>query len=114
MYQKIFLIIFVFLLISDCSKKEELSNSKTVKPTIWGQLQAHTIDECEFVNVKSRQQPLIFNKSKKLSGLPMPAKATILFLFKFCILSNFHFYSSIFYSCRFCVVFIDWLKASIS
>ena len=26
MYQKIFLIIFVFLLISDCSKKEELSN----------------------------------------------------------------------------------------
>ena len=45
-------------------KKEELSNSKTVKPTIWGQLQAHTIDECEFVNVKSRQQPFIFNKSK--------------------------------------------------
>ena len=44
-------------------KKEELSNSKTVKPTIWGQLQGHTIDECEFVNVKSRQQPLIFNKS---------------------------------------------------
>ena len=37
-----------------------------------------------------------------------------LFLFKFCILSNFHFYSSIFYSCRFCVIFIDWLKASIS
>jgi len=45
-------------------KKEELSNSKSVKPTIWGQLQAHTIDECEFVNVKSRQQPFIFNKSK--------------------------------------------------
>ena len=45
-------------------KKEELSNSKTVKPTIWGKLQAHTIDECEFVNVKSRQQPFIFNKSK--------------------------------------------------
>jgi hypothetical protein len=44
-------------------KKEELSNSKTVKPTIWGQLQGHTIDECEFVNVKSKQQPLIFNKS---------------------------------------------------
>ena len=44
-------------------KKEELSNSKTVKPTIWGQLQGHTIDECDFVNVKSKQQPLIFNKS---------------------------------------------------
>jgi len=44
-------------------KKEELSNSKTIKPTIWSQLQAHTIDECEFVNVKSRQQPLIFNKT---------------------------------------------------
>lgn len=44
-------------------KKEELSNSKTVKATIWGQLQAHTVDECELVNVKSRQQPLIFNKS---------------------------------------------------
>ena len=29
MYQKIFLIIFVFLLISDCSKKEELSNKPT-------------------------------------------------------------------------------------
>jgi DNA polymerase III delta prime subunit len=45
-------------------KKVELSNSKTVKPTLWGQLQSHTVESCEFVNVKSKQQPLIFNKTK--------------------------------------------------
>ena len=45
-------------------KKAELSNSKTVKPTLWGQLQSHTIETCSYVNVKSRQQPLIFNKTK--------------------------------------------------
>jgi hypothetical protein len=45
-------------------KKEELSNSKTIKQTIWGQLQSHTIEDCEFVNVKSKQQPLIFNKTE--------------------------------------------------
>jgi hypothetical protein len=45
-------------------KKMELSNSKTVKPTIWGQLQSHTVESCEYVNVKSKQQPLIFNKTE--------------------------------------------------
>ena len=45
-------------------KKASLSNSKTVRPTIWGQLQSHTIESCEFVNVSSRQQPLIFNKKE--------------------------------------------------
>jgi len=45
-------------------KKEELSNSKTVKPTIWGQLQSHTVESCSYVNVKSKQQPLIFNKTE--------------------------------------------------
>ena len=45
-------------------KKAELSNSKTVKPTLWGQLQSHTIETCSYVNVKSRQQPLIFNKTE--------------------------------------------------
>ncbi|WP_197505832.1 McrB family protein [Urechidicola croceus] len=44
-------------------KKASLSNSKTIRPTLWGQLQSHTIDECEFVNVTNRQQPLIFNKT---------------------------------------------------
>ncbi len=45
-------------------KKAELSNSKTIRPTIWGQLQSHTIAECLYVNVTSRQQPLIFSKTE--------------------------------------------------
>jgi len=45
-------------------KKASLSNSKTVRPTLWGQLQSHTIETCEYVNVSKRQQPLIFNKTK--------------------------------------------------
>jgi 5-methylcytosine-specific restriction protein B len=45
-------------------QKAELSNSKTVRPTIWGQLQSHTVDDCQFVNVKSKQQPFIFNKTE--------------------------------------------------
>ncbi|PWK18559.1 EVE domain-containing protein [Xanthomarina spongicola] len=45
-------------------KKASLSNSKTIRPTLWGQLQSHTINECEYVNVSSRQQPLIFNKTE--------------------------------------------------
>ncbi len=44
-------------------KKASLSNSKTIRPTLWGQLQSHTINECEHVNVTSRQQPLLFNKT---------------------------------------------------
>jgi len=48
-------------------KKAELSNSNTVKPTLWGQLQSHTIEECQYVNVKSKQQPLIFNKTEDSS-----------------------------------------------
>lgn len=48
-------------------KKAELSNSNTVKPTLWGQLQSHTIEECNYVNVKSKQQPLIFNKTEDSS-----------------------------------------------
>lgn len=44
--------------------KTQLSNSNTVRPTIWGQLQSHTIEECKFVNVKSKQQPFIFNKTE--------------------------------------------------
>lgn len=44
--------------------KAKLSNSKTIRATIWGKLQAHTIESCEYVNVKNRQSPLIFNKDK--------------------------------------------------
>ena len=42
--------------------KESISQSKTIRPTIWGQLQAHTVKECEFVNVEKRQEPLYFYK----------------------------------------------------
>ncbi|PKB44197.1 5-methylcytosine-specific restriction protein B [Cellulophaga sp. RHA19] len=45
-------------------KKASLSNSKTIRPTLWGQLQSHTVNECKHVNVSSRQQPLIFNKTE--------------------------------------------------
>jgi hypothetical protein len=44
--------------------KSTASNSKSVTPTIWGQLQSHTIEECEFVNVSKRFQILIFNKTE--------------------------------------------------
>jgi len=44
--------------------KAQLSNSTTVSPTIWGQLQSHTIEECENVKVQRRMPPMIFNKTK--------------------------------------------------
>ena len=43
--------------------KTQLSNSTTVTPTIWGQLQSHTIEECEHVKVQRRMPPFIFNKT---------------------------------------------------
>lgn len=45
-------------------QKAELSNSNTIRPTLWSQLQSHTIETCEFVNVKNKQQPFIFNKTE--------------------------------------------------
>jgi Cdc6-like AAA superfamily ATPase len=45
--------------------KAELSNSTTITPTIWGQLQSHTIEECAHVNVSKRMHPMIFNKTEK-------------------------------------------------
>lgn len=45
--------------------KAQLSNSTTIIPTIWGQLQSHTIEECENVKVQRKMQPLIFKKSEK-------------------------------------------------
>lgn len=44
--------------------KESQSSSKTIVPTIWGQLQAHTIKECQHVNVEKRQNPLYFSKDE--------------------------------------------------
>ncbi|ASB50304.1 hypothetical protein CDL62_14730 [Alkalitalea saponilacus] len=43
--------------------KASLSNSTTVTPTIWGQLQSHTIESCESVKVSKKGSPLIFNKT---------------------------------------------------
>jgi hypothetical protein len=45
--------------------KANLSNSTTVTPTIWGQLQSHTIEDCEHVKVQRRMPPFIFNKTEK-------------------------------------------------
>ena len=42
--------------------KRQLSNSNTIRQTIWGQLQSHTIEECENVKYQNRISPLIFNK----------------------------------------------------
>jgi hypothetical protein len=45
-------------------QKARLSSSNTVRPTLWGQLQSHTIPSCEFVNVKAKQAPYLFNKTE--------------------------------------------------
>ncbi|GAA4819336.1 AAA family ATPase [Litoribaculum gwangyangense] len=45
--------------------KAQLSNSTTVTPTIWGQLQSHTVEDCEHVKVARRMPPMIFNKTEK-------------------------------------------------
>ena len=43
--------------------RASLSNSTTVTPTIWGQLQSHTIESCDNVKVSKKGSPLIFNKT---------------------------------------------------
>ncbi|WP_316807312.1 McrB family protein [Pedobacter agri] len=45
--------------------KERLSESKTVMPTIWGQLQAHTVFDCPQVNVAKRSEPMYFWKDEQ-------------------------------------------------
>jgi len=45
-------------------KKISLSNAKAIRPLLWSSLQSHTINDCEFVNLSSRTQPLLFNKTK--------------------------------------------------
>lgn len=47
--------------------KASLSNSTTVTPTIWGQLQTHTVEYCETVKVSKKGSPLIFNKTEDKS-----------------------------------------------
>lgn len=42
--------------------KIELSNSKLPRTTVWGRLQAHTVEECENVKVSDRSEPRMFFK----------------------------------------------------
>ena len=44
--------------------KVAVSSNNNVRATLWGTLQAHTIEECEHVNYTNRQAPLIFNKNE--------------------------------------------------
>lgn len=45
--------------------KTSTSKAANIRSIIWGQLQAHTIDSCNFVKVKDRREPLIFNKDEE-------------------------------------------------
>lgn len=45
--------------------KNSISNNKNYKATIWGNLQRHTMNECENVNVTKKDEPLYFIKNKK-------------------------------------------------
>jgi len=45
-------------------KKASLSNSNSVRPTLWGQLQSHTIDDCKYVKFTNRMTPQIFTKTE--------------------------------------------------
>lgn len=44
--------------------KEKLSDSNTIRHTIWGQLQRHTILDCPNVNAWERSEPLYFSKDE--------------------------------------------------
>jgi len=48
-------------------RKAKYSETKNIGAGLWGQLQAHTIENCEFVNYKNRQSPLIFKKNEDKS-----------------------------------------------
>lgn len=45
--------------------KVALSNSNNPRPTIWGRLQAHTVEECPNVNVRDRSEPRLFFKNEQ-------------------------------------------------
>ncbi len=44
--------------------RAKLSNSKSIRPTIWGRLQAHTALDCPNVGVSDRSEPKIFYKDE--------------------------------------------------
>ena len=44
-------------------EKERISKSSNITPTLWQQLQSHTVFECENVNVSKRSSTLIYNKT---------------------------------------------------
>jgi DNA polymerase III delta prime subunit len=43
-------------------KKIEFSQAKNIRANLWGNLQAHTVEECPNVNVKIRRSPSVFYK----------------------------------------------------
>ena len=44
--------------------KTKSSSSKNLRATVWGNLQAHTVEDCENVKYTRRVNPLIFNKDE--------------------------------------------------
>lgn len=44
--------------------KEGLSNTNTLRETMWSELQSHTIEECKYVSIANRSQSLIFDKNE--------------------------------------------------
>ncbi|PWL23523.1 MAG: hypothetical protein DCO96_15830 [Fluviicola sp. XM-24bin1] len=45
--------------------KMSLTDSKNIRATIWGTLQSHTIEACDYVNTSRRLPPLIFYKTEE-------------------------------------------------
>ena len=43
-------------------QKTEMSNAKSIRPILWGQLQYHTLESCEFVNLSSKSNITVFTK----------------------------------------------------
>jgi hypothetical protein len=44
--------------------KVKVSSSSSVRPTIWGQLQTHSHEDCTTVNLKLRREPFLFWKNE--------------------------------------------------
>ena len=43
-------------------QKTEMSNAKSIRPIVWGQLQYHTLESCKFVNLSSKSNITVFTK----------------------------------------------------
>ncbi len=56
------------------AKKAQLSESKNVRATIWGNLQFHTIQESDTVKYAQRQAPLIFDKMQDKKWMLLEAE----------------------------------------